>query len=74
MSGILIDERTEEECEVDARKITCKECRAPVGQACVKIEWEAENGNWEPYIVERSYHPKRLKWYDKNIERYGKVH
>jgi hypothetical protein len=67
-------ERTPAECEADARKITCKICHAPVGVGCVSIKWEPEDGKFEPYIEDRPFHPKRLQWYDKHIERYGKVH
>jgi hypothetical protein len=73
MSTSPIIERTEEQAEADARKITCKTCHAPVGVGCVSVQWKAEDGVFRPSIKERTYHVKRLGLYDKIIAKYGET-
>lgn len=74
MKAFLIDQRTEEQQEADARKITCVECHAPVDAGCVGIGWELEDGEWQPYFIEREFHRKRLKWFDKKMAKFGRIH
>lgn len=69
---------TQEPCttqrEIDARKITCRHCHAPVGAPCVGIAWLAGNDGWVPNIIIRpESHAKRFAHYQKVIKKYGYV-
>lgn len=56
-----LETRTYTQQEIDAQRITCPVCHAPVGQPCVEVKWHPTDGIFGAQIKQRDFHPKRLK-------------
>lgn len=56
-----LETRTYPQQEIDAQKVTCPICHAPVGQKCVSVIWIPTEGMFGADIKVRDFHPKRLK-------------
>lgn len=57
----MLETRTYAQQEIDAQRITCPLCHAPVGHPCVEIKWNPEKGRFYALAKQRDFHPKRLK-------------
>lgn len=51
--------------ELMARTSKCRECNAPAGIPCHRIEWN----NMKPQVMPRRFHSRRLKLANKHDRR-----